>query len=191
MNKRRQASQLSTLDLRTIPLLEDDADGAEGELRQSVTKEDKISSSGRRFDALGTLLKPVPARQERVAGEIVGTESDKPYVIGLTGGIASGKTSVAKRLETLGAVRIDCDALGHVAYEKVSGHSQPFFGQEKVARLAFIFVIGNLKDFSNSLRARTATLRSSPPLDRLSSTRKLPRSIESDWGPSSSPIHQN
>ena len=36
----------------------------------------------------------------------------KPYVIGLTGGIASGKSSVAKRLEGLGAHIVDCDKLG-------------------------------------------------------------------------------
>ena len=41
------------------------------------------------------------------------------YVIGLTGGIASGKTSIARRFEKLGAARIDCDALGHMAYLKV------------------------------------------------------------------------
>lgn len=39
-----------------------------------------------------------------------------PYVIGLTGGIASGKTSVCRRLEKLGAGVIDCDKLGHLAY---------------------------------------------------------------------------
>ncbi|KAI2648809.1 Bifunctional coenzyme A synthase [Labeo rohita] len=39
-----------------------------------------------------------------------------PYVIGLTGGSGSGKSSIAHRLEGLGAVRIDCDQLGHEAY---------------------------------------------------------------------------
>lgn len=33
-------------------------------------------------------------------------------MIGLTGGTASGKTSIGKRLEKLGAAIIDCDALG-------------------------------------------------------------------------------
>ena len=40
-----------------------------------------------------------------------------PYVIGLVGGSASGKTSVGKRLEKLGAGVVDCDQLGHKAYE--------------------------------------------------------------------------
>lgn len=39
-----------------------------------------------------------------------------PYVIGLTGGSGSGKSSIARHLEALGAVRIDCDNLGHEVY---------------------------------------------------------------------------
>ena len=39
------------------------------------------------------------------------------YVIGLTGGIASGKSSIAKRLEKLGAEIINADILGHSVYE--------------------------------------------------------------------------
>jgi len=39
-----------------------------------------------------------------------------PYIIGLTGGIASGKTHIAKYLDSLGAFLIDCDQLGHQAY---------------------------------------------------------------------------
>ncbi len=38
-------------------------------------------------------------------------------VIGLTGGIASGKSTVSKALEKLGAVRIDTDQLAHQAIE--------------------------------------------------------------------------
>ena len=37
---------------------------------------------------------------------------EAPYVIGLTGGIASGKSSVCKRLESMGAAIVDCDKLG-------------------------------------------------------------------------------
>ena len=37
-------------------------------------------------------------------------------VIGLTGGICSGKSSVAKRLGTYGAHVIDADKLGHDVY---------------------------------------------------------------------------
>lgn len=39
-------------------------------------------------------------------------------IIGLTGGIASGKSTVAKTLGALGAYSIDADKLGHSAYIK-------------------------------------------------------------------------
>ena len=39
-------------------------------------------------------------------------------VIGLTGGIASGKSTAARHLATRGAVVIDADKLGHRAYER-------------------------------------------------------------------------
>lgn len=38
-------------------------------------------------------------------------------LIGLTGGIASGKSTAVKHLESLGARIVDCDRLGHRAYE--------------------------------------------------------------------------
>lgn len=41
----------------------------------------------------------------------------RPYIIGLTGGSGSGKSSIAKRLEKLGAALIDCDKLGHQSYK--------------------------------------------------------------------------
>ncbi|KAK2716468.1 hypothetical protein QYM36_006821 [Artemia franciscana] len=37
-------------------------------------------------------------------------------LIGFTGGIASDKSSIAKRLENLGAGIVECDTLGHRAY---------------------------------------------------------------------------
>ena len=44
------------------------------------------------------------------------TDMKTPYVIGLTGGIASGKSTVRAEMQRLGAGVIDCDALGHAAY---------------------------------------------------------------------------
>ena len=35
------------------------------------------------------------------------------YVIGLTGGIACGKSSVSRILKSLGAIIIDADRIGH------------------------------------------------------------------------------
>lgn len=40
----------------------------------------------------------------------------RPYVIGLTGGTGSGKTSITKLLGHLGAFVIDADKLGHAVY---------------------------------------------------------------------------
>lgn len=37
----------------------------------------------------------------------------RPYRIGLTGGIASGKSNVCKELATLGAGVVNCDLLGN------------------------------------------------------------------------------
>ena len=45
-----------------------------------------------------------------------------PYIVGLTGGIGSGKSSVAERLHKLGAGVVNCDLLGHKVYKK----GQPF-----------------------------------------------------------------
>ena len=46
-------------------------------------------------------------------------------VVGLTGGIASGKSTAARHLATRGAVVIDADKLGHRAYEP----SRPAFAK--------------------------------------------------------------
>ncbi|XP_002131624.2 bifunctional coenzyme A synthase [Ciona intestinalis] len=79
-----------------------------GDESSSPTKETKLSSSTLRYKSLGMLRKSPNIR----------TSSHPPgaYVIGLTGGIASGKSSIAKRLQNLGAVVVDCDKLGHLAY---------------------------------------------------------------------------
>jgi phosphopantetheine adenylyltransferase/dephospho-CoA kinase len=64
------------------------------------------------------------------------TSAERSKVIGLTGGIASGKSTAAKHLASLGAHVIDADLLGHRAYEPGSeGHAQVVaaFGAEVVA----------------------------------------------------------
>ncbi|OUC48838.1 dephospho-CoA kinase [Trichinella nativa] len=40
----------------------------------------------------------------------------KPFIIGLTGGIASGKSKIAEYLNHWGACIIDCDKIGHQSY---------------------------------------------------------------------------
>ncbi|XP_022109197.1 bifunctional coenzyme A synthase-like isoform X2 [Acanthaster planci] len=98
VNKNRQEKGLCVLDIHEIPLVED--------IKHAAHEEAKISSSSQRMRLLGTLLKE-PVKKGL---------SDTPYVIGLTGGIASGKSAVCKRLEGQGAAVIDCDKLGHKAY---------------------------------------------------------------------------
>ena len=75
---------------------------------ETPTRESKSSSSTNRYDLLG-LLRKQPNFPD--ADDLHGS-----YVIGLTGGIASGKSSVTKHLENLGAVTVNCDKLGHEAY---------------------------------------------------------------------------
>ncbi|KAJ0044082.1 hypothetical protein NL108_010182 [Boleophthalmus pectinirostris] len=100
VNKKRIENGLPALVLHEIQLLKD--------AHHSEIEEEKISSSSFRTRLLGTLL-----TQPKDSSHL----PLLPYVIGLTGGSGSGKSSIAKRLEALGAVRIDCDKLGHEVYE--------------------------------------------------------------------------
>lgn len=56
-------------------------------------------------------------------------------IIGLTGGIASGKSTAAAYLKSKGAAIIDCDLLGHKAYEpdtRAFSQIAEIFGQDVV-----------------------------------------------------------
>ncbi|KAJ8024780.1 Bifunctional coenzyme A synthase [Holothuria leucospilota] len=100
VNKRRVEKGLSVLDVHEIDIVAD--------INHEEQEEDKVSSSSQRMRLLGTLLKQPIANSNMLTS---------PYIIGLTGGIASGKSSVCQRLEKLGAAVIDCDKLGHQAYQ--------------------------------------------------------------------------
>lgn len=100
VNEIRKAIQLPVLQIHCIDLFEVETN-EEG-------KEKKISSSNQRVDLLGTLLKePEPNSFLPIS----------PYIIGLTGGIASGKTSISQHFERLGGTVINCDKLAHEMYE--------------------------------------------------------------------------
>ncbi|XP_009894127.1 PREDICTED: bifunctional coenzyme A synthase-like [Charadrius vociferus] len=99
VNKKRLENGLPELALYEILLMKDPD--------HSQNEEEKISSSSLRQRLLGTLLRP--PRQDP-------TLPSRPYVIGLTGGTGSGKTSIAKLLGHLGAFLIDADKLGHAIY---------------------------------------------------------------------------
>lgn len=104
VNWKRVENGLPELVLYEIPLIKD--------THHTDIEEEKISSSSLRSRLLGTLLIPPTPRPGL---------SQVPYVIGLTGGSGSGKSSVARRMEALGAVRIDADQLGHETY--LPGHA--------------------------------------------------------------------
>nr|XP_040031760.1 bifunctional coenzyme A synthase isoform X2 [Gasterosteus aculeatus aculeatus] len=104
VNKKRIENGFPPLVLHEIQLLKD--------AHHSETEEEKISSSSLRSRLLGTLLTP-PKDTSHLA--------PRPYVIGLTGGSGSGKSSIARQMEALGAVRIDCDKLGHEVYQAGTG----------------------------------------------------------------------
>lgn len=71
-------------------------------------KEKKVSSSNQRLDLLGTRLHRPLAKPHL---------SHYPYIIGLIGGIASGKSVISQHFEKLGAAVINCDKLAHEIYE--------------------------------------------------------------------------
>ena len=105
VNDMREKKGLNPLDVHVIDVvIEKDMESNQGRHHHG---EEKMSSTMERQKLLGKLLQPV-ARKERAHGH--------PYVIGLTGGIASGKSSVCQRLRGLGAAVISCDQLGHQAY---------------------------------------------------------------------------
>ncbi|GMR31542.1 hypothetical protein PMAYCL1PPCAC_01737, partial [Pristionchus mayeri] len=96
VNSKRAERGMSQLVIEKIGLIEAD---------DSLLKETKLSSSSRRKESLGTLLRPVNDLPRL-----------GPYTIGLTGGIASGKTKVAEDLRSMGYTVLDCDKIAHGTY---------------------------------------------------------------------------
>ncbi|CAL7935219.1 unnamed protein product [Xylocopa violacea] len=98
VNEMRERMNLNKLDIHVVKLVSDE--------NHRAHEESKISSSNQRMRLLGTKLRP-PRIEDKPL---------KPYIIGLTGGIASGKSSVAKKLEKLGAAVVNCDTIAHDLY---------------------------------------------------------------------------
>ena len=90
------------MNLQSDPAFDED----EGEASEAAY-EAKVSSSNARKALLGELLRP-PSSTSILS---------RPYVIGLTGGSASGKSTMSLRLADMGAGVVDCDRLGHAAYQ--------------------------------------------------------------------------
>ncbi|XP_031846676.2 bifunctional Phosphopantetheine adenylyltransferase - Dephospho-CoA kinase [Nomia melanderi] len=98
VNELRMQRNLNKLDIHVVKLVKDE--------NHREYEENKISSSNNRIRLLGTRLRPPR----------IENKSLKPYIIGLTGGIASGKSSVAEKLEELGAGLVNCDKIAHDLY---------------------------------------------------------------------------
>ncbi|XP_014287631.1 bifunctional coenzyme A synthase isoform X1 [Halyomorpha halys] len=99
VNELRVSNGLKALQVLSVELIPD--------IKLDEEEEDKISSSNDRLRLLGTLITQ-PEPRPHIPSQ--------PYVIGLTGGIASGKSSVCGRLKLLGAGTVDCDKIAHELY---------------------------------------------------------------------------
>ena len=78
--------------------------------------EAKISSTNTRKDILGKLRPQLSAPWLRRLISTNLPHHKLPYVIGITGGICSGKSTLTAYLAEKDVTVIDCDKLGHVAY---------------------------------------------------------------------------
>lgn len=107
INEIRRSKGMKELEIVTIDLIPDDHKDSRNEYEARI-EDEKVSSSTARIRSLGTLIREPKARPEL---------DPKPYLIGLTGGIASGKSSIAEELSKLGAGIIDCDKIAHKSYE--------------------------------------------------------------------------
>ncbi|XKL65748.1 hypothetical protein PGB90_009168 [Kerria lacca] len=100
VNEYRENTGLSKLNVISIDIIKS--------VKESDNEENKISSSNLRMRMLGTLLRP-PVPRLNIPS--------RPYIIGLTGNIASGKSSISNHLQKFGCGYVNCDELGHKIYE--------------------------------------------------------------------------
>lgn len=80
-----------------------------------------------------------------------------PRIIGLTGGIASGKSTVGRQLRQLGAVVVDADEVARAVVEP---------GRPAYERIVAAFGTGVLKESSHAGDNGEPADRAAPPLDR-------------------------
>ncbi|XP_037294471.1 bifunctional coenzyme A synthase isoform X2 [Manduca sexta] len=102
INEKRKENGLNPMDVHVIELAQDTHP------QRSHEEEEKVSSSNQRMRLLGTLLRP-PVPNPHIL--------DWPYVIGLSGGIASGKSNIAEKLRAKGAGIVNCDIIAHELYK--------------------------------------------------------------------------
>ncbi|KAJ8731258.1 hypothetical protein PYW07_004422 [Mythimna separata] len=102
INEKRKENGLQPMDVHVIGLVQD------VRAQDSQEEEGKISSSNQRMRLLGTMLKP-PTHNPTIP--------DWPYVIGLAGGIASGKSNITEKLKEKGVAVVNCDKIAHELYK--------------------------------------------------------------------------
>jgi len=102
VNEIRESNGLPLLDVVKTEVISEHA-------QASDSVEDKISSSDLRIAELGNFRGQLSEWSRR-------TPPSQPYVIGLTGGIATGKSTLIGALKQRGVAVLDCDKLGHEAY---------------------------------------------------------------------------
>ena len=116
----------------------------------------------------------------------VPTKLVRPVIIGLVGGVASGKSYVAELLENLGALRIDADRLGHevLLVKEVREHLARIWGpsiltdrgevdRSQVSKLVFgnsMKAVAGRRQLEAIVHPRIRSLA----LDRMAAVRALP-----------------
>ncbi|XP_013194903.1 bifunctional coenzyme A synthase isoform X2 [Amyelois transitella] len=101
VNEKRKENGLAPLDTYVINLAQDSSPN------RAQDEEEKVSSSNLRMRILGTMIRPPKPNPNIPAW---------PYVIGLAGGIASGKSNIAEKLKAKGAAIVNCDLIAHELY---------------------------------------------------------------------------
>jgi len=115
VNKRRIAAGLSELKIQVVDLVGPE-DGDESTKVSSTLLRKQVLG---RFCGEGIPTGLLEGGQEGSRGWVRLTrKGDMPYVVGLTGGIAAGKSTISEMLAAHGAAVLDCDKLGHKAYVK-------------------------------------------------------------------------
>ncbi|CAH0691943.1 unnamed protein product [Spodoptera exigua] len=102
INEKREEKGIPPMDVHVISIIED------SQADTSTAEEGKVSSSNQRIRMLGkTIRRPQPNPNI----------PDWPYVIGLAGGIASGKSRILQKLKEKGAAVLNCDIIAHELYK--------------------------------------------------------------------------
>ena len=107
--------ELPIFSLPAPQLLSSSSSSSSSSSAASLLSLHKLSSTAKRFSLLSRYLgRSHPHPWSHPASSSL----HSCYVVGLTGGIASGKSSISQHLQRLGARVIDCDRVGHACYEQ-------------------------------------------------------------------------